>query len=136
MRKLNFSFFYFSDYFEKRASVVACHILPTDPKSAIIEFENEKFAQKILDTPVLRLYGANLLLSKIPDTIENKEQYNNDEIDQLLESTASNSVLHSPPIQNQPFLQALPSIQQMNINQQNLQSPPIIIEPISIPSPE
>jgi len=80
--------------------------------------------QKILHTPVIRLHGANLQLSKVPDTvvssstIENTEVgYNNDEIDQLLEATASNSILHVPE----------PSIQQ-NI--------PVITEPISIPSPE
>ncbi len=121
---MKFIFSYFSDYFDKRATVVACHILSTDPKSAIIEFDNEKSVQQLLEIPVIRLHGANLLLNKVSDTIssssiiENTEEYNNDEIDQLLEANSSNSIFHSPPvIRNEP------------INQQ-------VIEPISIPSPE
>lgn len=94
--------FYFSDYFEKRASVVACHILSTDPKSAIIEFENEKFVAKILDTPTIRLYGANLLLTKVSNTVlsTSTNEYNNDQIDQLLEQTVSNPI---STIRNQSF---------------------------------
>jgi hypothetical protein len=134
----------FSDYFEKRASVVACHINPTDPECVIIEFENENFAQKLLDTPVIRLHGTNLSLSKVPDhltsvlpssIIDRSDEYNNDEIDELLETTGSNCIRQSPAIRNESILPISSPIQQMNDNQQ-LQTTPVITEPIYIPSPE
>jgi hypothetical protein len=50
--------------------VIACYIL--NPNCAIIEFENEKFVQKLLDQSVLCLHEVNLSLTKVPETIENK----------------------------------------------------------------
>jgi hypothetical protein len=84
----------------------------------------------------MHLHGTKLLLSKVPDTVlsistvENKGEYNNDEIDQLLEATVS---LPSSAIRNEPILPIPPSIQQTNIH---LPSSTIVTEPISIPSPE
>jgi len=118
-----------------------------DPKCAIIEFENEKCAQKFLDIPFIRLHGTNLTCSKVPNHFtssamdnHNEGNYNNDEIDQLLETTGPKSVtssLHSLPRRNEPFL-AIPSpVQHVAIQSNSIsycQTPSMITE--SIPSPE
>ena len=89
-------FFYFSDYFDKRAHVIACYILPNDRKCAIIEFENEKSVEKLLEISKIRLYGTNLFVNKVPDHLlltnnHCKEgDFTNHETDHLLETTASN----------------------------------------------
>ncbi|CAF1192050.1 unnamed protein product [Adineta steineri] len=110
------------DYFEKRASVIACHILSTDPKCAIVQFANDKCTQKFLDISIIRFYETTLSISKVPDHLtstllpctndkETEVYYNDDEIDELLEATRLNSI-HSLAIQNEPIL-PLQSIEPM-----------------------
>ncbi|UJR13490.1 hypothetical protein I4U23_000504 [Adineta vaga] len=91
------------DYFDKRTHVIACYILPNDSKCAIIEFENEKSVEKLLEMSKIRLYGTNLFLSKVPNHLlstlsslinnhRKEDDYTNDEIDHLVETTSSNSI--------------------------------------------
>ncbi|CAF1241442.1 unnamed protein product [Rotaria sordida] len=148
------------DYFDKRASVVACHILSIDRKRAIIEFENEKFVQKFLDMRFINFNGINLSLNKVSNnltsvspsntTIDNQQQYNNDHPDYLHETTRSNIITsdltHPSPIrQNQTILTDLSTVQQVNSYQQpqqqsistfNCQPSPLVTEPISDSSPD
>lgn len=56
-----------SDYFDKRASVVAYYTLPDEPTCAIIEFEYEKCLQQLLEIPKIRLHGTDLSLSRVLD---------------------------------------------------------------------
>jgi hypothetical protein len=128
--------FDFSDYFDKRAAVVTCYIISTNPKCAIIEFEYEKCVKKLLETPVIRLHGMNLSLSKVisqSTPVLTSSAIDNEEIDQLLETTGPKFPLHLPPIRNEPclpaptriepFLPVLPRVEQQSNSILNL--PPL-----------
>lgn len=54
----------FSGYFHKYAPVIACYIFPDDSKCAVIEFNDRKTIEKILETRYVSLEGANLTLSQ------------------------------------------------------------------------
>jgi hypothetical protein len=145
-------FFGFSDYFNKRATVVACHILLNDPKYAVIEFNDKDTVKKILDTSSIRLQGASLSVNKMPRhlaSLLSSDQDNNesDDDDDIRATTGSKtsireSILSPLPIQNQLPLLVLPSTDQQNIFQQQSMSminpiPSYIdMDPILIPSPE
>lgn len=60
---MDFFFYVSSDYFEKQAKVITCEILSNDPKCAIIEFDNEKIVEKLLERPIININGINLSLS-------------------------------------------------------------------------
>ncbi len=126
---------YFSDYFHKRAPVIACHILSDDSKSAIMEFNDRKTVKKILETPNIRLQGTNLSLSQASRHLAS-----------LLSSTDNNDDADDDDIKTSPSehissRNQLPSIELSSIHQQTLSfvkptSFPIVTEPIFIPSPE
>jgi hypothetical protein len=74
-------------------------------------------------------------LSKVPvlssSTIVNTKEYNNDEIDELLETIPTTDfVRQSPAIQNEPILPMSPPIQQVNTIQQAQLSPIFHRQPI------
>ncbi|CAF1272781.1 unnamed protein product [Rotaria sp. Silwood1] len=137
------------DYFDKRATVVACKIIPNDPKCAIIEFENEKFVQKFLDLHFIYLNGTTLSLNKVSDHFKssiniNQQEYTNDYIDYLLETTQLNlNNSSSTTEQNQTFLSQISTVQQFNCNQQEKsisniisQSSSLLTESIDDSSPD
>jgi len=126
---------YFSDYFHKRAPVIACHILSDDSKSAVMEFNDRKTVKKILETPNIRLQGTNLSLSQasrhlasllsLTDTDDETDEEEEDDDD--IKASSSEHTRHSlPSIEisstRQPFV--IPALS------------PVITEPIHIPSPE
>ncbi|CAF5057433.1 unnamed protein product [Rotaria sp. Silwood1] len=137
------------DYFDKRATVVACKIIPNDPKCAIIEFENEKFVQKFLDLHFIYLNGTTLSLNKVSNHFKssiniNQQEYTNDYIDYLLETTQLNlNNSSSTTEQNQTFLSQISTVQQFNCDQQEKsisniisQSSSLLTESIDDSSPE
>ena len=68
-------------------------------------------------------------MSKVPvlasSSIVNTKEYNNEEIDELLETIPTTDLVRRPPaIQNEPILPMSPPIQQLNTIQQ-VQSSPI-----------
>ena len=127
-----FHLFFFSDYFDKRAPVIACHILSNNSKCAIIEFNDKKTVRKILDKPNVRLQGTNLSLSKasrhlasllFSDDNQDESDDDDDEIKALLPEPILSPIL----TQNQSTL-----IQQQFLSIVDLTPS----EPILIPSPE
>ncbi len=131
---------YFSDYFHKRAPVIACHILSDDPKSAIVEFNDKKTVRKILETSNVHLQGLNLslsqasrhlasLLSSTDDNEDTDDDYSE------IKTSPSEHIPSSVPVR--------PSIERSSthpeiIHQQKLSSvqPIPSLEPIFISSPE
>ena len=84
---------------------------------------------------MIRLHGTNLSLSKAPvlssSKIVNTKEYNNDEIDELLETIPTTDLVRqSPAIQNEPISPMSPPIQQVNIIQQAQSSPVFHRQPI------
>jgi len=61
---LKFLDFYFSDYFNKFAPVLACIILSNKSKYAVMEFNDKETVNKILNIPNIHIQGINLVLSK------------------------------------------------------------------------
>jgi hypothetical protein len=140
----SFSFICFREYFHKRAPIIACHILSDHSKSAIIEFNDTKTVRKILDTPNVRLQGANLSLSKAPrhlasllSSADNEDESDDDDDDEV-KTLLSEPILNPIRTQTQSALFPLPTSHTKNTQQQSLSlvkstsSPTVIL----IPSPE
>jgi hypothetical protein len=114
-----------------------------------MEFNDKKIVKKILDTPNVRLQGANLVLSKATRHLvsllslndNNDETDDDEEVQTIIVSKTAipESILTPLQPQNQSPLFVLPSPYQESSQQQSFIIPtssPIVIEPILIPSPE
>jgi len=130
----------FSEYFHKRAPVIACHILSDDRKCAIMEFNDKQTVRKILDTPNIRLQGINLSLSKASRHLASLLSIddNKDESDDEVKTLPLEPIHNSLPTQNQSSLFILPTIHQENIQQSFMNPTPssVYMEPILILPPE
>jgi hypothetical protein len=123
----------FSDYFHKRAPVIACHILSDNSKSAILEFNDKKTVKKILETPNVRLQGINLSLNQasrhlasLLSSTDDKDDTDDDDDDyNEIKTSPTEPIPKSAPVQNQ-----VPSIHQRTLPS------PVVTEPILISSPK
>ena len=121
----------FSDYFHKRAPVIACHFLSNHPESAILEFNDKKTMKKILEIPNVRLQGINLSLNQssrhlasLLSSTDDKDDTDDDDDYNEIKTSPREHIPKPMSIQNQ-----LPPTPQRTF------PPPIVPEPVFIPSP-
>ncbi|CAF0998512.1 unnamed protein product [Adineta ricciae] len=85
------------EYFNKRAHVLTCHIVPDDPRCAIIELDDANTVDKLLETPKLRLHGANLLLNKFQNDLHSTLSNNDGQFSEPTSPATSECSWTSPP---------------------------------------
>ena len=135
----------FSNYFHKRAPVIACRILSDHSKSAILEFDDQKTVRKILETPNVRLQGINLSLrqsSRHLDSLLSSTTDNHSETDEDVDEIKTSPVEYNSrsfQVQHQPLPVEFLTNHRENIRQELLPfvrpSPSFVTESILIPSP-
>lgn len=106
--------FIFSEYFHKRAPVIACHILSNDPQRAVMEFSDKKTVRKILEIPTISLQGSNLTLHKALHHLLSLLSLpgNKDETDESDDDDDQKQTSRAIPVQKQAPVLEFPSTHQ------------------------